>query len=87
MYDRNVGVSAPPAGIAPNGNPIAVPRSHGFQERPQSSRPMNGRPTGMISSGLRRRCAATQSASPRAKMPTATTTMSRRSASCGTTEA
>ena len=32
-YDRKVGISAPPAGIAPNGNPIAVPRSHGFHER------------------------------------------------------
>src|ERR687898_39066 len=32
-YDRNVGISLPPAGNAPIGNPIAVPRRHGFQER------------------------------------------------------
>ena len=37
MYDRNVGISAPPAGSAPSGNPIAVPRSHGFHDRAQSS--------------------------------------------------
>ena len=43
--------SRPPAGTAPNGNPSAVPRSHGFQDRAQSWRPMNGWPTGMISSG------------------------------------
>src|SRR4029453_8797739 len=35
-YDRNVGISAPPAGIVPNGNPSAVPRSQGFHERFQS---------------------------------------------------
>ena len=35
-YDRNVGTSAPPDGIAPNGNPSAVPRSHGAHDRPQS---------------------------------------------------
>ena len=33
-----MGISAPPVGIAPNGNPSAVPRSHGFQERRASSR-------------------------------------------------
>src|SRR4051812_32862899 len=37
-YDRNVGPSAPPAGSAPNGNPIPAPRSHGFHERRQSER-------------------------------------------------
>ena len=76
-----MGVSAPPAGTAPNGKPSAVPRSHGFQERPQSSRPMKARPTGMTSTGFRRRCAAIHSASPIAKIPTATTTMSMPSAS------
>ena len=35
-YDRKVGISAPPAGSAPNGKPNAVPRSHGFQDRFQS---------------------------------------------------
>src|SRR4029450_8376163 len=35
-YDRKVGISAPPAGIVPNGNPSAVPRSQGFHERFQS---------------------------------------------------
>ena len=38
--DRNVGISAPPAGSAPNGKPSAVPRSHGRHERRQSSRVM-----------------------------------------------
>jgi hypothetical protein len=83
MYDRNVGSSAPPAGSAPNGNPKAVPRSHGFHERRQSSRPIHGLPTGMTSAGRRRRCAATQSASPTAKIATAMTTMSMPSDSCG----
>ena len=76
MYDRKVGVSAPPAGTAPNGNPSAVPRSQGSHERRQSSRPMNGRPAGITSIGLRRRWAAIHSDSPMAKTPTATTTMS-----------
>ena len=39
-YDRNVGISAPPAGISPKGNPISVPRSHAGTERRQSSRLM-----------------------------------------------
>ena len=37
-YDRNVGISAPPAGSAPIGKPNSVPRSHGFHERAQSWR-------------------------------------------------
>ena len=45
-----------------------MPRSHGFHERFQSSRPIHGWPTGMTWAALRRRCAATHSASPRAKM-------------------
>ena len=32
-----VGISAPPAGMAPNGKPITVPRNHGPMERFQSS--------------------------------------------------
>ena len=44
--------------MAPNGKPIAVPRSHGFHDRPQSSRSIHGLPTGMTSTGLRRRWAA-----------------------------
>ena len=63
-----MGISAPPAGSAPNGKPNAVPRSQGFQERRQSSRPIQGRPTGMTSAAVRRRWAATHSASPTAKM-------------------
>src|SRR3990172_1080025 len=43
-YDRKVGISVPPAGSAPNGKPIAVPRSHGFHDRFQSSRVMNREP-------------------------------------------
>ena len=42
---------------------------------------MNGRPTGITSTGLRRRWAAVHIASPIAKTPTATTTMSMPSAS------
>ena len=49
--DRKVGISAPPAGIAPIGKPSAVPRSHGFHERAQSSRVIQIEPcSGMISS-------------------------------------
>ena len=44
-------ISAPPAGMAPIGKPIAVPRSHGFQERAQSSRLIQTEPlTGSIRS-------------------------------------
>ena len=50
------------------GSRAAVPRSQGFHERRQSSRPIHGRPTGMTSPALRRRCAAIQSASPTAKI-------------------
>src|SRR3954451_5578675 len=59
MYDKNVGSSAPPAGRAPNGNPYAVPRSHGFHDRRQSSRPIHGLPTGITSAGRRRRWGGT----------------------------
>ena len=38
MYERNVGITEPPHGSTPSGKPIAVPRSHGFHERRQSSR-------------------------------------------------
>src|SRR4029434_10796906 len=37
-YDRKVGISAPPAGIVPNGKPMNVARSHAGHERFQSSR-------------------------------------------------
>src|SRR6185503_19850283 len=37
-YERKVEISAPPAGIEPNGKPHAVPRRHAFHERAQSSR-------------------------------------------------
>ena len=32
-----MGISAPPAGMVPNGKPMIVPRIHGFHERFQSS--------------------------------------------------
>ena len=35
-YERKVGISDPPAGMVPNGNPIAVARSHAGHERFQS---------------------------------------------------
>ena len=43
-YERNVGISAPPAGSVPSGNPIAAPRSHGFHERDHSSRVIHSEP-------------------------------------------
>ena len=60
-----------------------MPRSQGFHEREKSSRLMNARPVGMMSGGRWRRWAATHRASPMAKIPTATTTTSMPSASCG----
>ena len=71
-----MGISAPPAGIAPNGKPMTVPRSHGFQERFQSSLRIHGTPTGMVAGVPCRRCAAIQSASPTANRATAMTTTS-----------
>jgi hypothetical protein len=54
MYDRKVGISAPPAGSVPNGKPSPVPRSHAFHERAQSSRLIQiERRIGVISSGGR----------------------------------
>src|SRR5690606_33618017 len=35
-YERNVGISAPPAGNAPNGNPKTLPRNHGRVARAPS---------------------------------------------------
>src|SRR5256885_10903302 len=43
-YERNVGISAPPAGRAPIGNPNRVPRSHGAHERFQSSLVIHSEP-------------------------------------------
>ena len=57
-----MGISAPPAGIAPKGKPNAVPRSHGFQDRFQSCLLIHGRPTGMT----RRPCGA---GAPRPRAP------------------
>src|ERR687898_87142 len=49
-YERKVGISVPPAGSAPNGKPRNEPRSHGFHERPHSSRVIHSEPLiGMIS--------------------------------------
>jgi hypothetical protein len=73
-----VGISAPPVGIAPKGNPNAVPRSHGFQERRRSSRVNQRAPDTSVrsSSTPRRSRAAMCSVSPMANSPTATITMS-----------
>src|SRR6476469_2441660 len=42
--DRNVVSSAPPAASAPIGKPNIVPRSHGFQDRFQSSLVIHSEP-------------------------------------------
>ncbi len=71
--------SAPPAGTVPIGKPMKVPRSHGFQDRFQSSLDSQAflpLLTGMTSTGPCRSFEATYRASPRAKRPTATRTMS-----------
>ena len=44
-----MGISAPPAGIAPKGKPMSGPRSHDFQVRRSSALPSQGRPTGIDS--------------------------------------
>src|SRR5215467_8331189 len=43
-YDRKVGISAPPAGMVPNGNPMAVARSQAGHDRRQSSRDIHNEP-------------------------------------------
>jgi hypothetical protein len=79
-----VGISAPPAGRLPMGKPIAVPRSHGFQERAHSCPVIQTLPlTGMIWSVSWRMREATQKVSPTAKSPTATVTTSIPSSNCG----
>ncbi len=74
-YDRKVGISAPPAGIRPNGKPMKVPRSHAGIERFQSERDIITRPT-LLKVPSRCGKKALNSASPTANRPTATTTMS-----------
>jgi hypothetical protein len=55
-----VPISAPPAGMAPMGKPMAVPRSQGFHERAQSFAVIQMEPrTGSMLSGARLPCAAT----------------------------
>src|SRR5882762_2786431 len=44
VYERTVGISAPPAGIAPMGNPMSAPRSQAFHERFQSDRDIQMEP-------------------------------------------
>src|SRR5688572_17500368 len=76
-YERNVGISAPPAGIAPNGTPNAVPRSHGITERLSSATVITSEP--LIRSTvptIEWWWLATYSVSPTANRPTATTTTS-----------
>jgi hypothetical protein len=59
-YDRKVGISDPPAGSAPMGKPIAVPRIHGPNERRQSSRFSHNPPAiGLICAGACRNRLAT----------------------------
>jgi hypothetical protein len=54
VYERNVGITDPPTGSTPSGNPIAVPRSHGFHDRFQSSRLIPTKPrTGTASNSWR----------------------------------
>ena len=65
------------------GKPMAVPRSHGFHERFQSSRVIHFPEMGTRGMGPRRSREATCSASPTAKKPTATMTTSMPSASVG----
>src|SRR5690349_2130337 len=48
QYERNVGISAPPTGNAPIGNPSIVPRSQGFQERRQSARVIHVQPLTLV---------------------------------------
>ncbi len=67
--------------MVPIGNPIAVPRNHGFHERAQNSLVIHLPPSGTTSTGPCRSRDATYSASPTAKNPTATTTTSMPSAS------
>jgi hypothetical protein len=79
-----VGTSAPPAGRAPIGKPKAVPRSHAFQDRRQSSFVIQSDPLiGMISSGFPLKREATNSASPTANRPTASVVTSTPSRSSG----
>ncbi|MCY1247434.1 hypothetical protein D9M69_653970 [compost metagenome] len=74
-YDRKVGISAPPAGIRPNGKPMKVPRIHAGSERFQSDLFMWTELSLLkVPSGCGKN--ALNSASPTANRPTATTTMS-----------
>src|SRR4029079_17199133 len=76
-YDRNVGISDPPAGSTPPGNPSAVPRSQGRHERDQSSRVIQIDPrSGITDSGSMPVLEAANSDSPTANRPTATITTS-----------
>ena len=82
-YDRKVGISAPPAGMVPNGKPMAVPRSHAGHERRQSSAVMRG-----VCAAIGRACSSRSnttacSASATANSATATSTTSMPSASAG----
>ena len=78
-------MSAPPAGMAPMGKPMAVPRSQGRQERDQSSRVMATEPLmAWTLSCSPAPWAATNSASPTANMATARVVTSMPSKSCGT---
>ncbi len=87
-YDRKVPISAPPAGIAPIGKPMSVPRSQGFHDRDQSSRVIHTEP--LTASTFSSPCtgdAATFSASPIAKSATASVVTSMPSSRSGTPKA
>ena len=77
-------ISAPPAGMAPIGKPITVPRSHGFHDRAQSLALIHSEPrTGSTVSGARLPWAATNSVSPMANMATASVVTSTPSSRSG----
>ncbi len=83
-YDSSVGSSAPPAGSAPSGKPMSVPRSHGFHDRAQSllliQRVRSSGSTCDAPGGA----AASASVSPTAKRPMATMVGSSPSSRYGT---
>src|SRR5918993_852103 len=84
-YDKNVGISAPPAGMEPNGKPIKVARSHAGTDLFQSSLDIHSEPFNCSSfSSNRLVYAATYSDSPTANNSTASTTTAIASSNSGT---
>ena len=84
MYETKVGITDPPHGSTPSGNPIAVPRSHGFHDRLQSSRLMPVKSCRVMMCSSSRPCRhAWYSVSPTAKRPMTRIITSMPSSSCG----